>query len=276
MGDAAAAEILEAWPKGKPIGLLALSPGDPSGWAKRASNDPAVEHWWDCVAEYMFAGPGVEAPFRRALMLEVDDAAHVAPLVADLSKLDESGRTTVLTASPMPRFPRTVMKAVSGLLRQLPGPRVPKEAPEIEAPLGSSDVNPSREQIERFRKAPGQPPVMVLNLNLHKRQGVDPDTGEPESGRKIADKYFRRGIRTFSRLGARAVSAGACRGALVDGLGVGRFDQIALVRYAARDDFAKLLRIGNAEGSNRYRAAGLDRSWVVHCRVAASSEARDL
>lgn len=114
-------------------------------------------------------------------------------------------------------------------------------------------------------------PLLVLNLNLHKALGIHPDTGEPASGREIADNYFRRGLRTFSRLGARALWAGGCRGSVMDALDVGAFDQLGLIQYPSREHFAKLLQIGSAEGWDRFRLAGLDRSWVVHCRLTASS-----
>jgi hypothetical protein len=267
-----AGELLSRWPQGRPIGLLALSPGSPGGWVERVANDPAVRRWWDCRSENMFAGPTVEAPFQRALMLELTDAAQATSLVPELSDLDPSGQTTVLAASPLPGLARTVMRAMSGVLRHLPQPRVPEGAPAFAATPDASEVNPSAAQVEAFLKHPGDPPLMVVNLNLHLERGIDPDTGEEDSGRAIADKYFRRGIRTFSRLGARPAFAGACRGALIDGLRVGAFDQIGLIHYASRDDFAKLMQVASAEGWARYREAGLARSWVVHCRVEATSE----
>lgn len=71
---------------------------------------------------------------------------------------------------------------------------------------------------------------------------------------------------TFSRLGARLVWAGACRGAVTDGLGVGRWDGIGLVHYPSRACFARLMRVPAYAASARFREASLGRSWVARCR----------
>lgn len=264
-------DLLANWPRDRRLGLLALTDqADAPGWRDRVDADPGLAHYWDCASETMFSGPAVEPPFRRALMVDLSDPSAARALVEDLVAGVGTDHATIYAGSAIPAMARRMMSALAAVLRRLPSPTVPAGAPPLDAPRASSEVNPSNAQIEAFLKYPVGAPLMVVNLNLHKDQGIDPDTGAADSGRTIADKYFRRGIRTFSRLGARPAWAGGCRGSVVDGLGFGAFDQIGLIHYASRDDFATLLRIAAAEGWHRYREAGLERSWVVHGRVEAS------
>jgi hypothetical protein len=201
-------------------------------------------------------------------MIDLARPRTASTLVEELVAGVGPGRASVYAGAAA--SPRWLMKALGALTRWLPAPKVPAGTRPLTAPRASSDLNPNGEQIEALLRRPGREPLMVVNLNLHKDEGVDPDTGMQASGHEIANKYFRRGIPTFTRLGAAPVWAGRCRGAVVDGLGLGDFDQIGLIQYPSSEDFATLLQIGDVEGWGQYREAGLDRSWVVHGHVEAS------
>lgn len=257
--------LLDNWPEGRPVGLLALS-------KKPTVEVPSAHRWWTARAENMVCGPDLEAPFGWMQMIEAAGPAAAESVVRRLASAGEPHEQSLLVGAPMPRMAEWMMRAMHLGFRWLPSPRDPGGVP------GTGDEpgpNPTRAQVERCDNLDQDHPVLVLNLNLHRKTGVHPDTGEQQSGRAIADNYFRRGIPTLHRLGARAVWAGGCRGSIVDGLAVGQFDQIGLILYPSRASFAHLLRIGASEGWDRFRTAGLERSWIAHCRITGSSTARE-
>lgn len=269
-------DLLAKWPLGRAVGLLALGPEDPTGdFATRLVRHAGVTSWWSAVAQNMFVGPTVRPPFARMHFIEMRDAKSASHWFDECFTDQSSHRWTVLACNPAPKRAQRIMRAMHLALRWLPAPPMPVEAPsDLSARPG--DMNPSEEQYDAMAAYPPEAPVLVLNLNRHKREGVHPDTGARHSGHELADLYFKRGISTFNRLGARTLWFGGCKGALRDDLDAGVFDQFGLVLYPSRQRMYHLLRIGRREGWDRYRMAGLDRSWIVHCRITGSSVSRDV
>jgi hypothetical protein len=168
-------ELLATWPSSKPIGLLALTDvADAPGWRDRVAADPAVAHYWDIGLEYMFSGPALEPPFRRALMLDLRDSRSATALVDAL--VGAVGLDHVSVYAGNAAGLGWVIKALGLLTRWLPAPKAPPAAPPLDTPRPSSDVNPKQGQVQALLRRAGQAPLLVVNLNLHKDQGIDPDT----------------------------------------------------------------------------------------------------
>ncbi len=266
---------LERWRADQPVGIAALgSPGD-AGIGARLAGDPSVTRWWIAHSETLVVGPATKAPFDTMVFFETADPASALRLTGEICNRPEE-RWTILAGRPAPARFRFFMDASRAVLSRLPAPR----APQRDLHGFSSDklgtVNPSLQQLRAFDEYSAQAPVLVLNLNHHIKQGTHPDTGETMSGIDLANLYLKRGMRTFSRLGARVLWAGGCKSVIRDDYGLGPCDQIGLIHYSRREDYEKLLRIGLAEGWDRFREAGFDNSWNVHCRITASSEPRDI
>jgi hypothetical protein len=265
---------LDRWPEAQPVGLLMLTGAEDRALSEMIAADPRAIPFWSATSENMLVGPMLDAPFERMHMIEVANAADARALVADLEHLAQGTPSSLLIAKPIPKRVKRVLAAASFLLHKLPAPSL--AAALLDFPHALGDANPTAEQLQRFTEERMDTPILVLNLNLHKNMGVHPETGRPAPGRELANVYFRRGISTFSRLGARMVWAGSCQGARTDGIETGEWDQIGLVLYPSRQAFADLLRVPKYAASAPFRDAGLERSWVVQCRVTASSVACDV
>ena len=264
--------LLERWPPGRPVGLLALTGEDEAASLEERSfaRDASVRCWWSAKAENMFVGPSQHAPFQRMRLLEVADARSARRLVDGL-RTEFGG--AVLAASPLPSRAKRMLRAVQFALRRLPAPRAALE-PFSDAPLGAA--MPSPQQLDRFRKLPQDRPVLVLNLNRYAERARHPRTGELAPGREIAQVYYRRGMLTYARLGARMIWAGECRGQVAGELEIGDWETLGLVLYPSRAAFEHMARVPAFHAAMPFRDAGLESSWVVQCRVTASSFEEDV
>ncbi|MGI9431515.1 MAG: hypothetical protein ACR2PQ_04840, partial [Myxococcota bacterium] len=239
-----------------------------------------VTPWWAAVAENMVIGPSTKAPFDHWHLLQAPSAAVAREIVSDLEADPSEADVTLLALDPMPARALAISRATGFVLSRLPKPR---RGDDVDSDLATGGVNPTPEQARHLFVTENtgaglqrEGPLLVLNLNLHKERGIHPDTGEEASGRELAGLYFKKGISTFMRLGARIGWAGRCRGALLGDGDAAGWDQVGLIVYPSRQSFLDLLRVPSYAASGVYRTAGLERSWVVHSRAIAASHRRDV
>jgi hypothetical protein len=270
------ASILDRWPAGRPVALLALvSGGDPSGpeAIQRAIARQGAGPWWTAAAENMVVGPATKAPFDHWHLLQTPNAAAARTLVSELQEERAESNVTLLALDSMPARALALSRAAGFVLSRLPKPRL---ATSFGGSHDMGGVNPTAEQAKHFLGLQREGPLLVLNLNLHKERGIHPDTGQEASGRELAGLYFKKGISTFMRFGARIGWAGSCRGALLGEGDIADWDQVGLIVYPSRQSFADLFRVPSYVAAGVYRTAGLERSWVVHSRATGASEPRDV
>lgn len=270
------ASLLDRWPTGRPVALLALvSGGDPRGpeAIRRAVARDGVAPWWTAVSENMIVGPSTKAPFDHWHLLQAPSAAAARQIVSELQGERSEADVTLLALDPMPARALAISRAMGFVLSRLPKPRLGEAFDDGHATGG---VNPTPEQASHLVGLQREGPLLVLNLNLHKERGIHPDTGQEASGRELAGLYFKKGISTFMRLGARIGWAGSCRGALLGKGDAAGWDQVGLIVYPSRQSFLDLLRVPSYAASSIYRTAGLERSWIVHSRAVAASERADI
>jgi len=258
---------LNEWPDNKPVGVIAMGTRDVAAFNDQILNNQAVSKWWRAVPQNMFVGPSIEAPFTVFYCLESISPAAAKKVLSLIEKHTLNDHWTIYLSKPF--IPRT-----SGQPKRLDAKPITDEPSETIEQLTTvfGGVNPTRAQINALHDLPNEDPVLIVNLNNHVEKGIHPDTGEIWSGHDLANLYLKRGIKTFTALSARAVWTGSGKAILRDDLNAGYFNQIGLILYPTRQHFTTLMRIGMKEGWDRYRQAGYDRSWNVHCQVTGSTD----
>jgi hypothetical protein len=251
----------------QPQGLLLLtqekSTAHTNAVASLVAGRREIRARYSAATENMVVGPGLVAPFSNMHLLEVVNREAAQAIVDGLLVRSDRPKFTALLGRPMPAAMRRVMRVMHFVFRRLPAPAGGTPTNLTAHDMGG--VNPTPEQLTELLRRPQQPAVFALNLNLHKKTGVHPRSGETKSGQALAQEYFRRGMFTFSRLGARLSWAGSVRESLADELDLGSWDQIGLVYYPSRAAFTQLLQVPSYVAAGVFRKAGLERSWVVHC-----------
>ena len=265
---------LAQWPAERPVGLLVFTHDTPSLAPLEASGGEGVtvNQWWSATATNLLVGPTVEPPFAGVHLVELADADAARRFVNDIARA-ESSSTTVVAASPIPSKEMRRLKRIQFLLRGLPNPSASGGA------LPSSYVGgvvPNPEQLLKLQELPQGPPVLVFNLDRYPAKAVDPKTGEHKTGAEVFEPYFRRGLTTLSRLGARILWKGQYRGRISGQLEMPEWHDIRATLYPSLTAFRRLGQNPGFQSKLAYRIAGLEASWVVMGRMSASSVAEDV
>ena len=258
---------LNDWPATMPVGVIAMGTQDTAALTELITKNESIAKWWRAKPQNMFVGPAVKPPFEVFYCLEIANPAVAEGVLSEIETITSSAGWTIYLSKPsLPPRQDQVVRFDTNPVTDEPNETIE----ELSTVFGG--VNPTRAQIEAFHDFPFNDPVMILNLNNHVEKGVNPDTGETCSGYDLANFYLKRGIKTFTSLGARPIWTGSGKAVLRDDLDAGYFDQIGLILYPSRQHFAALMRIGMKEGWDRYRHAGYDKSWNVHCQVTGSTD----
>ena len=262
---------LSEWPETMPVGIIAMGTQDTVAFTDLLKKNESILKWWRAEPQNMFVGPAVKPPFEVFYCLEVANPAVAGDVLSEIETIISSAGWTIYLSKPsLPPTQDQIMRFDAKPVTDEPNETIE----ELTTVFGGA--NPTRAQLKAFDNLPLGDPVMILNLNNHVEKAVNPDTGETCSGYDLANLYLKRGIKTFTSLGARPIWTGSGKAVLRDDLDAEYFDQIGLILYPTRQHFAAVMRIGMKEGWDRYRQAGYDRSWNVHCRITASNEIKKL
>lgn len=265
---------LAQWPAERAVGLLVFTHDSPSlatleAWARE---QVTINECWSATATNLLVGPTVEPPFAGVHLVELANADAARRFVDDIARL-ESPSTTVVAASPIPPKDMRRLKRFQFYLRMFPNPGASGGALPASYVGG---VVPNPEQLLRLQVLPQDAPVLVFNLDRYQAKATDPKTGESKTGAEVFEPYFRRGLTTFSRLGARVLWKGQYRGRISGELEMPEWHDIRATWYPSLAAFRRLGQNPGFQSKIAYRIAGLEASWVVMGQVSASSVANDV
>ncbi len=129
-----------------------------------------------------------------------------------------------------------------------------------------STIRPSKEQIDAFRAADRNQPVVMLNLLKYRISAIyAEDSGRPPcSGREAYQRYGAVAAEKVAELGGRIV-AGAKAEQTFIGDADKTWDDVVFVYYPSRAAFFEMQMMPDYQAALVHRDAGLEDTLLIQC-----------